>query len=262
MPPPNPDQQTILFLAANPKNNGRQRIDQELRDITEGLQRAQKRDRFNLQQRWAVRPRDIQRAMLDLAPQIIHFSGSGEQGLVFEDDIGNSKPVDEAALAALFELFADQIACVVLNGCYAEAQAKAIAQHIPYVIGMNPAISAEAAIAFAIGFYDALGADRPIEFAYKLGCSAIRMEGMAEHLAPVLLKQSTTEATIQPKPDTAPSLRRSFYERQIVQLEAELAAVEADLESAPRAVDRLRLEKAADRLLNQIDTLQTQLKSL
>ena len=208
MPSPSADQQTtILFLAANPKDTGRLRLDQELRDIAEGLQRAQKRDQFNLEQRLAVRPRDIQRAMLDIAPQIIHFSGhgAGEQGLVFEDDIGNAKLVDGAALAGLFELFSDQIQCVVLNGCYSEAQAGAIAQHIPYVIGMNQAIGNRAAIAFAVGFYDALGAGRSIEFAYKLGCSAIRMEGIAEHLTPVLLKQSTTgSATIQSKPDVMP----------------------------------------------------------
>ena len=199
----NPDTQTILFLAANPKDTGRLRLDQELRDIAEGLQRAQKRDQFNLEQRLAVRPRDIQRAMLDVGPQIIHFSGhgAGEQGLVFEDEIGNAKLVDGAALAGLFALFADQITCVVLNGCYSEVQAKAIGQYIPYVIGMNQAIGDKAAIAFAVGFYDALGAGRPIEFAYKLGCAAIRLEGIAENLTPVLLKQSTTgDATVQPKP--------------------------------------------------------------
>jgi hypothetical protein len=66
---------------------------------------------------------------------------------------------------------------------------------------MNQAIGDRAAIAFAVGFYDALGAGRPIEFAYKLGCAAIRLEGIAEHLTPVLLKQSTTgSATVQPTP--------------------------------------------------------------
>ena len=202
MPSLSTDPQTILFLAANPKDTGRLRLDQELRDIGEGLQRAQKRDQFNLEQRLAVRPRDIHRAMLDVKPQIIHFSGSGEgeAGLIFEDEIGNTKLVSGAALAGLFELFVDQINCVVLNGCYSERQAKAIAQHIPYVIGMNQAIGAEAAIAFAVGFYDALGAGRPIEFAYKLGCAAIHLEGIAENLTPVLLKQSTTgEVTVQPQ---------------------------------------------------------------
>jgi hypothetical protein len=198
-----PTMQTILFLAANPKDTGRLRLDQELRDIAEGLQRAQKRDQFNLEQRLAVRPQDIERAILDVSPQIIHFSGhgAGEQGLVFEDEIGNAKLVDGAALAGLFELFADQIHCVVLNGCYSEVQAKEIAQHIPYVIGMNQEIGDRAAIAFAVGFYDALGAGRDVEFAYNLGCAVIRLEGIAGNLTPVLLKQSTTrDATVQPKP--------------------------------------------------------------
>ncbi|MEH2026501.1 TIR domain-containing protein [Nostoc sp.] len=197
--------QSILFLAANPKDTTRLRVDQELRDIGEGLQRAQKRDQFQLEQRLAVRPRDIQRAMLDISPQIIHFSGhgTGEQGLVFEDEIGNTKLVDGEALAGLFKLFADQIRCVVLNGCYSEVQAKAIANHVDYVIGMNQAIGDRAAIEFAVGFYDAIGAGRPIEFAYKLGCAAIGMAGIAEHLTPVLLKKSTSNgATVQPTSDT------------------------------------------------------------
>jgi TIR domain/CHAT domain len=183
--------QTILFLGANSQDTSRLRLDQELRDISEGLQRSQQRDQFNLQQKWAVRPRDIQRAMLDLQPQIVHFSGhgEGEAGLVFEDEVGKSKLVDGAALAGLFKLFADQLHCVVLNGCYSEVQAKAISQHIPYVIGMNQAIDDKAAIAFAVGFYDALGAGRDVEFAYKLGCNAIQMEGIAEHLTPVLLQK-------------------------------------------------------------------------
>ena len=200
------DAQTILFFAANPKDTGRLRLDQELRDIAEGLQRAQKRDRFRLEQQWAVRPRDLQRAMLDMTPQIVHFSGhgSGEAGLVFEDEVGQAKLVDGEALAGLFGLFADRVRCVVLNGCYSEVQAKAIAQHIPHVIGMSQAIGGKAAIAFAVGFYDALGAGRDVEFAYKLGCAAIRLEGIAEQLTPVLLQQSGAAAPMSPPANSAP----------------------------------------------------------
>jgi hypothetical protein len=190
---PNSQPQTILLLVANPKDSTRLRLDQELRDIDEGLQRAQKRDQFSLKQRLSVRPRDIHRAMLDIDPEIVHFSGhgTGDQGLVFEDEIGNAKLVDAEALASLFALFADRVRCVVLNGCYSEVQARAIAQHIPYVIGMNQAIGDKAAIAFAVGFYDALGSGRDIEFAHKLGCAAIRLEGVSEYLTPVLLQKLT-----------------------------------------------------------------------
>jgi alpha-ketoglutarate-dependent taurine dioxygenase len=185
------DPQTILFLAAN-KRTDPLRFDRELRDIAEGLRRAQKRDRFNLEQRSALHPRDIQRAMLELSPQIIHFSGheEGETGLVFEDENGNTRLVDSNALANLFKLFADQLHSVLLIGCYSEVQAKAISQHIPYVIGMNQEIWHKAAISFAVGFYDALGAGRDVEFAFELGCSAIRMEGTEEGITPVLIKKS------------------------------------------------------------------------
>ncbi len=200
--------QTILFLAANPQGTVALRLDRELRDIGEGLQRAQKRDRFNLEQRSAVRPRDIQRAMLDVEPQILHFSGhgAGEAGLVFEDESGNSQLVDGDALAGLFELFADKLNCVVLNGCYSEVQAQEIARHIPYVIGMNKAIGDTAAISFAVGFYDALGAGRDVEFAFKLGCAAIWLEGSAEHLTPVLIRKPIAagdEVNLTSQPVTA-----------------------------------------------------------
>lgn len=190
----------ILILAANPKDTSRLRLDQELRDIEEGLQRSQKRDQFSLKQQLAVRPRDIQRALLDFNPQIIHFSGHGtEERLIFEDDSGKSKLVSGDALAGLFELFADRIECVVLNGCYSEEQAKAIGKHINYVIGMSQAIGDRAAIEFAVGFYDALGAGRSIEFAYKLGCSAIRMQGIEEHLKPVLLRKPQIAGSVAQK---------------------------------------------------------------
>ncbi|MGB8698369.1 MAG: hypothetical protein WCD18_03045, partial [Thermosynechococcaceae cyanobacterium] len=60
--------------------------------------------------------------------------------------------------------------------------------HIPYVIGMNRAIRDEVARVFAVGFYDALGAGRDIEFAYKSGCVAIKIAGISEELTPVLVK--------------------------------------------------------------------------
>jgi AAA-like domain/CHAT domain len=179
----------ILILAANPKNSVPLRLDEEVREIDEGLKRAQMRDRFELEQKWAVRPRDVQRAILEFAPQIVHFSGHGvgEGGLALEDELGQAKLVSTGALAGLFELFADQVECVLLNACYSVLQAEAIALHIPYVIGMNQAVGDAAAREFAVGFYDALGAGRSIEFAYKFACNSIRMAGIGEDLTPVLL---------------------------------------------------------------------------
>ena len=192
----------ILILSANPKNSTPLRLDQEVREIDEGLTRAKQRDRFELAQKWAVRPRDVQRAILELTPQIVHFSGHGvgEGGLAMEDETGQAKLVSTQAIAGLFELFADQIECVLLNACYSEIQATAIAQHIPYVIGMNQAVGDAAAREFAVGFYDALGAGRDIEFAYKFACNSIQMAGILEDLTPVLLKQANAAHQEAPEP--------------------------------------------------------------
>lgn len=182
--------QAILFLAANP--DGLRQVGKELREIKEGLKRSKQRDCFSLTPCLDVRPRDVQRALLDDPPNIVHFAGRGmgQEGLVLEDETGQPKVVNAAALAGLFALFSDQIQCVVLNGCYSEVQAQAIAQHIEFVIGIRDEISNEAALEFAIGFYDALGAGRPIEFAHKLGCRAVEIQGWAAHLAPVLVQKS------------------------------------------------------------------------
>jgi len=183
---------SILFLAADPTDATRLRLGEELREIQEKLQLAKLRERFTLEQRMSVRPADISQALLDIQPQIVHFSGHGTTTgtLCFETLIGETHPVEPDALAALFEQFADQVDCVILNACYSEIQADAISKHINHVIGMNQAIGDKAAIAFAIGFYQALGAGRSIEEAYKLGCVQIRLQGIAEHLTPSLIKKS------------------------------------------------------------------------
>lgn len=71
------EKQTILFLAANPKNSTPLDLTREVKEIEAGLERSQKRDKFQLEQVWAVTPADVQRAMLDHKPQIVHFSGHG-----------------------------------------------------------------------------------------------------------------------------------------------------------------------------------------
>ncbi len=124
-----------------------------------------------------------------MQPQIVHFSGHGtpEGALCFENEIGQTHFIQPDVLAVLFEQFAHQVNCVLLNACYSEIQAKAIAKHINHVIGMKKAIGDKAAIAFSIGFYQALGAGRTIEEAYKLGCVQLQMHNIPEHLMPILI---------------------------------------------------------------------------
>ena len=169
----------ILILAANPQGTLHLRLDKEVRDIEDGLGRSHLGARFQIQQRWASRPRDVQRALLDVEPQIVHFCGhgQGQLGLVLEDETGRVKLVSTEALSKLFELFADRIECVLLNACYTEAQADAIVPHINYVIGMRQEIRDDWAIAFSVGFYKGLAEGQLIDIAFESGCRAIQLEG-------------------------------------------------------------------------------------
>lgn len=182
---------SILLLAADPSDLARLRLATEFREIQEKLRLAVYRDRFALHQRMALRPADLSQALLDLQPEIVHFSGhgSGADGLYLEDEWGQGKLVTGEALAALFRTFADQTKVVILNACFTEPQAEAIAEHIDFVIGTRREIGDDTATAFSLGFYQALGAGRSIEDAFTLGCTQIQLQGLGEHLVPVLLRK-------------------------------------------------------------------------
>lgn len=177
----------ILTLAANPLDTTRLRLPEEVREIQEGLALSDGREKFEVVSQWAVRPDDLRRALLKYEPEIVHFSGHGssQQGLVFENEAGQSSLVQGRTLAKLFEL-CDSVTCVLLNACYSEVQAAAIAQTVDYVIGMNQAIGDRAAIKFAVGFYDALGYGRSIDESFQFGLLAIDLENIPESATPIL----------------------------------------------------------------------------
>lgn len=178
----------ILILSANPKDTNKLRLDEEVRKIQAALKRANNREQFEIVTEWAVQVDDLRRALLDHQPTIVHFSGhgSGSTGLALENNSGQVQLVSTQSLARLFKLFQNKVECVLLNACYSEAQAEAIHQHIDYVIGMNRAIGDIAAIKFTVGFYDAMGAGRPYEDCFELGCASIDLEGIPESETPVL----------------------------------------------------------------------------
>lgn len=192
------EKKRILFLTANPTETAQLCLEREARDVGEELQRSQRREDFELKQQRAVRIRDLRRAMFDNKPQIVHFSGHGTQeGLVLEDDDGRLNVVATDALSGFFRLFANQVECVLLNACYSAVQAEAIGEHIKYVIGMRKEIGDEAAINFAVGFYQALGAGFSIEDAFESGKNNIQMQDIPEDLTPVLLIRKADKTAVR-----------------------------------------------------------------
>lgn len=184
----------ILFLAANSADTSRLQLGEEVRRIREGLKRADCRDRFIFEERWAVSARDLSRALLEVKPRIVHFSGHGvgTDGLAFESGLGNSQLLKTDALSELFALFSDCVECVVLNACYSQVQADEISKQIPYVIGMKNATDDKAAIEFSVGLYDALGNGKSIEFSYKFSKNTVALIDPNLKIDPVLITQKAS----------------------------------------------------------------------
>jgi hypothetical protein len=183
----------ILFLASNPRDTTQKRLGEEMRAIDQAIRQADFRDKFDIQQQWAVRISDLQSHLLRYKPEIVHFSGNGSASreIVLKNNRGNSQAVPIPALSKLFALLKDNIRCVVLNACYSAAQAQAIAQHIDCVIGMSKAIGDTAAIRFVAAFYQALGYGRDVRTAFDLGCLQISLDNLGEEDTPKLLAISS-----------------------------------------------------------------------
>jgi hypothetical protein len=186
----------ILFLAANPTDETRLRLDEEMRGIDEVLRQSKFRDSFEIAQHWAVRVSDLQGYLLRHAPDVVHFSGHGSTlgEIYLEDNYGKGAPVTSRALASTFSILKDSVHCVVLNACYSKAQAEAIAANIDFVVGMSASIGDRAAITFSRSFYQAVGYRRSVKEAFELARSQIDMENLEEQDVPQLIATARNPA--------------------------------------------------------------------
>jgi hypothetical protein len=179
--PAAPGKTHILFLAANPRTE-KLDLEREFERIETTLLVAEER-RATITPVWAVTFARLSQAMLNDPARIVHFSGHGErEGLVLRDGGNGELWVSGEVLARLMAIFKPTVQCVVLNACYSEAQAHAIHQHVPYVIGMRDQVPDSTAIGFSTGFYQAIAAGRDIEDAFELGQThaAASPDGYAE----------------------------------------------------------------------------------
>ncbi len=182
---------TVLFAAASPTDLATLSTEREMREVRQALDLSPGRDRFTLELRPALRAHDFARALLQLKPRVVHFSGHGTSGageLCFEDDAGCSVAASPEGLRGIFSGLGSVVECVVLNACYSHGNAAAIAQSVPFVIGMTTGVSDEGAIAFAVGFYQGLGEGMAVPEAHAWGCALMRMAG-GDDTPPTLVRR-------------------------------------------------------------------------
>lgn len=171
----------VLFLAANPLDEGRLKIDKEASDLKEQL--ALVRDTkvaVDVEHAWAIRTDQLQREVLNAKPAVLHFSGHGDTGmLIFEDAAGKAVEVSGEALAGLVEL-TPTIKCVVLNACFSASVSKLVAPHVEAVIGCDVSIGDTAAILFTRAFYRALAHGESFQRSFELAKNDLNLNGQGK----------------------------------------------------------------------------------
>ncbi len=189
----------ILFLAANPISSNRLALDEEVRSIEKKVRSSKYEKSVLFRTRWAVRPSDLQHAILEDEPTIVHFSGhgGGSVGIVMHSTTQNNESlVTSETLADLFRVLRDGIRVVVLNACYSEVQAKAICKQIDFVVGMSDSIGDEAARVFAAAFYRGLSFGKSVQTAFDLGINELGLMGLNDDkIIPRLLIRDGIDAT-------------------------------------------------------------------
>ena len=210
------DRVRVLVVTANPLGSSPLQLDREVKIIDEALRRSRKRNNFEVEYRLAATPSELRRALLDVEPHVLHFSGhgAGNQGLLFvsdesagslyrspegevrtQSDANEIRYVPADPLARLLGLCDEHLECVVLNACYSDIQGNAIAAYIPITIGSRDQIADRVAIKFAQGFYDAIGAGRSYEKAFQWGQVAIEFDLANQESAKILVLRKKGEIT-------------------------------------------------------------------
>jgi hypothetical protein len=192
--------QTILYVAASPRDMEPLGSVLEMRRVDARLQASRDRLRFEIKPCVAAQLTDVSLALARLKPQIVHFSAHGDEdgNLILEDESGNSVLISPEGLADLLGLQKAATRCVIVNSCHSLRLATAMAQHVEYVVGMRSEIGDDTAIEFSVGFYLGLFEGDSVPQAFKRGCAHIRAipTSEREHLTPLLLERSANEVRL------------------------------------------------------------------
>lgn len=207
----------ILFLAARPSNTSPLALDRECAAIERELRASQHRDDFEFRSKWAVTVDDLARCLMELRPAIVHVSGhgvgqasalaqgagygrdvadagAGGGGILLHDAANGSQLVTARALAMLIRSATDSVRLVVLNACYSEAQAEMLRSVVDCVVGMAGVIHDDAARAFAVGLYRALGHRRSVGHAVEHAVATLAAKQLPDEQLPRLRTRDGIDA--------------------------------------------------------------------
>ncbi len=180
----------VLFVGATPTDTARLAVGEEYRHVDASVRTSDNAARFEFHFAHEVRADELGPALLRHRPHVVHFSGHGSATgeLLLPDATGQAAPARPEQLAKLFAVVGPELSirCVVLNACYSEALAKALAAHVDCVIGVPTALKDRVAVAFAGALYQAIGFGRDLDAAYRYACAQVELTVQTRGALPTL----------------------------------------------------------------------------
>lgn len=186
----------ILFLAAHPEGTTRVALDEECAATERELRMTPGCDDLEFRARWAVTVDDVMRALNELRPAIVHFSGHGNAaGIVLQDPDRNAHPVTGDVLAGMITATSASVRVAVLNACFTDGHAQRLGERIGCAIGMSGTISDEAARQYSIAFYRALGYRCSVYAAFRQAQETLLGLGLDKQAAPRCVTRADIDAS-------------------------------------------------------------------
>jgi hypothetical protein len=210
----------ILFLAANPNGTPRSALDEECTAIERELRMTAGRNDFDFRSKWAVSIDELLRHLNELQPTVIHFSGhsgsdddiyflndqrrpmptyrdigvAASAGIQLQDEQRQAQHVSAWALSQVIRSAAPSTRLLVLNASFSDAAAQSLCDVVDCVVGMRGAIGDDAARAFSVGFYRALGYRRSVGNAVAQAVATLAAKQLSDEYLPVCWTRSGVSA--------------------------------------------------------------------
>ena len=184
----------ILFVSANSIPGASLKVEAEYKKVKNGLRGKRN---CNVLHTPSATLEEVISDIEEYKPNVVHFSahGSPSEEIILTDEAGTPKPVPTRALEKLFKLLKDGIHLVVMNSCFSERQARAIAKSIDCVVGVTLTLRDDIAVKFSPQFYEALARGKPVAYAYDRAMISVYGEGAGVHESPKLFCKNEAEKT-------------------------------------------------------------------
>lgn len=172
-----PEHVAVLLFAADPRDQERLDLDEEVRNIYLSIGEAKYRDRISLTPWLAAEPLDLIPNINRHKPKMIQFSGHGTpDGILMMGPPKRSEPLAADRLIQMLKWSAEDLQIVFFNICDSEAHARAAAQVVDAAIGMRGKMHDAPARRFSGSLYSGLSFGHSLKKAFHQACTAIGNE--------------------------------------------------------------------------------------